>query len=362
LDRQRAANALIETYCKDNDFATYLDAATPMLGDDGKPNKVLFRDDGLHLNDKGYALWASLLKPHLAAYAETSAGWRKYEKNPVLGGNLGTCFDVSLLREGGKYRMWFSWRPKQSIALVESDDGLSWGEPMIVLGPDKASGWEDDVNRPVVIKDGGGYRMWYTGQAKGKSWIGCATSEDGKAWKRSGDKPVLSPERPWEGQAVMCPHVLFDADKKVYRMWYSGGEQYEPNAIGYATSDDGLKWAKDEKNPVFRPEPKNGWEKDRVTACQVVRQGDWYMMFYIGFADRDTAQIGLARSKDGVTDWERHPANPIIRPGKGRWDEDAVYKPYAIFDGKRWLLWYNGRRGGVEQIGVAIHEGEDLGF
>jgi hypothetical protein len=85
-------------------------------------------------------------------------------------------------------------------------------------------------------------------------------------------------------------------------------------------------------------------------------------MFYIGFADRDRAQIGLARSKDGITDWQRHPANPIIRPGKGQWDADAVYKPYAIFDGRRWLLWYNGRRGGVEQIGVAIHEGEDLGF
>jgi hypothetical protein len=26
------------------------------------------------------------------------------------------------------------------------------------------------------------------------------------------------------------------------------------------------------------------------------------------------------------------------------------------------LLWYNGRRGGVEQIGAAIHDGEDLGF
>ena len=60
--------------------------------------------------------------------------------------------------------------------------------------------------------------------------------------------------------------------------------------------------------------------------------------------------------------WKRHPANPIIRPGKDQWDHDAVYKPYAIYDGKKWLLWYNGRRGGVEQIGLAIHEGEDLGF
>ncbi len=292
--------------------------------------------------------------------AETAAGWVKYENNPVLGGELGTCFDVSLLHEGEGYRMWFSWRPKRSIALARSKDGLVWGRPAIVLGPNKRSGWEDDVNRPVLIKQGGLYRMWYTGQAKGKSWIGCATSTDGKTWKRAGDRPVLSPEKAWEKVAVMCPHVLHDG--KLYRMWYSAGEQYEPNAIGYATSKDGLTWIKHEKNPIFRPEPGNAWEKDRVTGCQVVRQGDWHVMFYIGFEDKHRARIGLARSRDGITGWQRHPTNPILRPGKGRWDADAVYKPYAILDGKRWLLWYNGRKGAVEQIGVALHEGKDLGF
>jgi predicted GH43/DUF377 family glycosyl hydrolase len=296
------------------------------------------------------------------AEADTAGGWVKYEKNPVLRGALGTCFDVSVLREGDCYRMWFSWRPRKSIALVESKDGLSWSEPVIVLGPNKATDWEEDVNRPVVLKVGDSYRMWYTGQARGKSRIGYATSADGKTWKRMSARPVLSPEQPWEKVAVMCPHVLHDEKEKRYRMWYSGGEQYEPDAIGHAVSTDGLKWTRDEKNPIFRPEPKSAWEKDRVTACQVVKQGDWFVMFYIGFRDRDHAQVGLARSKDGLSGWQRHPANPILRPGKGRWDEDAVYKPYAIFDGKRWILWYNGRRGGVEQIGAAFHDGEDLGF
>ena len=204
--------------------------------------------------------------------------------------------------------------------------------------------------------------MWYTGQARGKSWIGYATSKDGKSWKRMSDKPVLSAESPWEKVAVMCPHVMYDDKAKLYRMWYSGGEQYEPNAIGYATSADGLNWTKHENNPIFRPDPKKDWEKARVTACQVVRQGDWHIMFYIGFRDVDHAQIGIARSKDGITDWQRHSANPVIRSGKDKWDHDAVYKPYAIYDGKNWLLWYNGRRGGAEQIGLAIHEGDDLGF
>jgi predicted GH43/DUF377 family glycosyl hydrolase len=204
--------------------------------------------------------------------------------------------------------------------------------------------------------------MWYTGQARDRSWVGYATSTDGKTWKRMSDRPVLASEKPWEKVAVMCPHVIWDEPAGLYRMWYSAGEQYEPNAIGHATSPDGLTWTKHADNPVFRPDPQCPWEKHKVTACQVLRQGDWHVMFYIGFRDEDHAQIGIARSKDGLSGWQRHPANPILRPGRDKWDHDACYKPFAILGGGRWLLWYNGRRGGAEQIGLAMHEGEDLGF
>lgn len=293
---------------------------------------------------------------------ETRGGWVKHPGNPVLGGTLGTCFDVSLLRVDDTYRMYFSWRPKKSLALTESRDGVTWSEPQIVLDPEKTTGWEDDLNRPGVVRRDDGYHLWYTGQAKGKSWIGYATSADGKSWKRMSDKPVLSADAPWEKVAVMCPHVIWDTGMKCFKMWYSGGEQYEPDAIGYATSPDGLAWTKHAANPVFAADPKSPWERHKVTACQVVRHGEWYLMFYIGFFDVHRAQIGIARSRDGIGGWERHPANPIISPGVNRWDHDACYKPYAIFDGKKWLLWYNGRHGRVEQIGLATHEGEDLGF
>jgi predicted GH43/DUF377 family glycosyl hydrolase len=291
---------------------------------------------------------------------ETAAGWRKAPESPVLGGDLGTCFDISVLREGGKYRMWFSWRPRKSIALAESSDGVRWSRPVIVLGPRPGTGWEDDMNRPVVVRDGGAYRIWYTGQARGRSSIGAASSPDGRTWMRTGDRPVLSPELPWEKVAVMCPHV--ERDGSGWRMWYSGGDNFEPDAIGHATSPDGLAWTKDPANPIFRPDPASEWEKDRVTACQAIRLDGWWILFYIGFSDKDHARIGVARSRDGIRGWERHPENPILRPGAGRWDGDAVYKPYAILDGDRWLLWYNGRKGGVEQIGLAVHEGRDLGF
>jgi beta-1,2-mannobiose phosphorylase / 1,2-beta-oligomannan phosphorylase len=39
------------------------------------------------------------------APTDTTAGWVKCAKNLVLDGALGTCFDISVLKEGDTYRM-----------------------------------------------------------------------------------------------------------------------------------------------------------------------------------------------------------------------------------------------------------------
>lgn len=109
--------------------------------------------------------------------------WQKSASNPVLGGSLGTCFDVCVLEDGGLFKMWFSWRPRKSIALSESRDGVRWSEPRIVLEPESRSGWRGDVNRPCVLKDDTGYHMWFTGQTREQSYIGYAFSPDGLTWR-----------------------------------------------------------------------------------------------------------------------------------------------------------------------------------
>lgn len=65
VEKGRQANALIRDFCRQDERLQYLDAAGPMLGLDGKPRAELFQKDNLHLNEKGYELWAGLLKPHL---------------------------------------------------------------------------------------------------------------------------------------------------------------------------------------------------------------------------------------------------------------------------------------------------------
>jgi predicted GH43/DUF377 family glycosyl hydrolase len=296
---------------------------------------------------------------------ETSTGWAKFENNPVIDGKkYGTCFDITMLKEDGLYKMWLSWRPKKSIAYSESKDGVNWSEPAIVLSPAN-NDWEKDLNRSAIYKKDGVYHLWYTGQANGKSRIGYAVSKDGLKFERKSQKPVLEPESGWEKNiAVMCPHVEWDDAAAVWKMWYSGGEQYEPNAIGYATSKDGIVWEKYKNNPIFAADKNTKWEQHKVTACQILPKDNWYYMFYIGFEDEHIARIGIARSTDGVTNWERLKTNPIVSPSKNKWDASACYKPFVLYDAteKKYRLWYNGRNGNLEQIGLVIHDGEDLGF
>ena len=53
----KKANDAIRKLTRADAHLHYLDTATPMLGQDGKPMPPLFKDDGLHLNEAGYQLW-----------------------------------------------------------------------------------------------------------------------------------------------------------------------------------------------------------------------------------------------------------------------------------------------------------------
>ncbi len=59
------ANELVKKYCKQQPYLMYCDTATPMLNKKGKPKEDIFIEDGLHMNDQGYAIWNKTLLPLL---------------------------------------------------------------------------------------------------------------------------------------------------------------------------------------------------------------------------------------------------------------------------------------------------------
>jgi lysophospholipase L1-like esterase len=68
LDRVKVVNRLIREYTAGDERLIYVDTFTPILTGDGKPRADVYRQDGLHLNARGYALWASILTPILDKY------------------------------------------------------------------------------------------------------------------------------------------------------------------------------------------------------------------------------------------------------------------------------------------------------
>ena len=297
----------------------------------------------------------------------SAAGWgAPYE--PIFPKGFRVCQDAFVLKQDGVYKMWFSWADARLIAYAQSDDGLKWEYPSVVLPALTGSTWEGhEVCRPCVVFKDGRYHMWYTGKmyptefSAASSYIGYATSEDGLVWERR-PEPVLTPQEAWEGRGVTYSHVLWDEDEQLFKMWYSAGEIREADAIGYATSMDGIHWRRFGQNPILTKRDGRYFEVAKVEGSFIVRQDGYYYMFYMGVDGDSITCVGLARSKDGITNWARHPSNPIYAATDGAWDWLGVRGPSVLVEDGRVRMWYTGLDRGVRTLGLIEHSGESLAF
>lgn len=66
-DEQKIVNAAVADYLAQDKNAVNMDYTARFLKEDGTPNPELLRPDGLHMNEKGYAIWNELLRPYLIA-------------------------------------------------------------------------------------------------------------------------------------------------------------------------------------------------------------------------------------------------------------------------------------------------------
>ena len=139
---------------------------------------------------------------------------------------------------------------------------------------------------PCVLSDGDRLEMWYVSclgwsRQKGGLHYRCnirhATSEDGIAWK-SRDEACIEPEGDDE-YAVGRPWVLREGG--IYRMWYSRRGFEEPYAMGYAESNDGLRWERKDFLAGLR-RSDSGWDSEMVCYPCVADVGGRRRLFYNG--------------------------------------------------------------------------------
>ena len=291
---------------------------------------------------------------HCYDFPAENRGWKKYSSRPVYGNkNTGNVFDPYCFVYDDKIWMVVSARKNHVIDLLSSDDGIHWNQVRTLIKGVKKT-WEKIVNRACIIPVGDEWHLFYTGQCGSRSAIGHIVSNDIMRFERpSGNQPVLVPTMPVEGVSVMNPCVVWNEKKQIFQMWYSGGEQYEPDVILYAESRDGNVWKKYEK-PVLEKLSDHPWEQCKIGGCDVKLKSDGtYEMYYIGYQNLDVARICYATSVDGLH-WDRADDNLLIAPSKEYFDSDAVYKPAVVEYNNQQMMWYNGRKEVEEYIGLAI--------
>ena len=175
--------------------------------------------------------------------------------------------DPSLAKVGSTYVMWYSGTPEDggpsAIFIATSTNGTTWtrgngGAPVLQGTP--LSFDQDGVFGPDVVYDPADpttpYRMWYSGRGGVFGAIGYATSTDGISWVKYpgvGQLPLAvlthGPAGSADSFSAADPSVLKDGS--TWKMWYTGDDSSKKR-VAYATSTDGITWAKGGK--VIAPE------------------------------------------------------------------------------------------------------------
>lgn len=206
--------------------------------------------------------------------------------------------------------------------------------------------WDSSrTTSPVVLYDYDAkiYKMWYVGiganDAQHRSGIGYATSTDGVQWTPKND-PVLFAQDDWETAGFRSVHVAKDSNR--YYMWYSAEDSGGKQRIGYATSGDGTHWSKSANNPVLGYGDNGAWDERTVEQPFVLRTGEMWRMWYTGTNGAGTANIGYATSGDGIH-WAKASNNPVFS-GQKTWDTSGVSGAFVAtqYDGQLYELWFAG--------------------
>ncbi|MCS6802163.1 MAG: glycosyl hydrolase [Chloroflexota bacterium] len=316
-----------------------------------------------------------------------------------------------VLREGGRFRMWYYGRernfpggaiegggdgiPMGRTGLAESSDGIHFvrvagpGHRGAVLDPSGVPGRFDSwqVGGTDVTRVGDLYSLYFMGAWDGATMveghlrkgfplrIGLARSTDGLHFERV-DGPyagaVLTNGAPgeWDEWFVGWPRILA-LPGGGWRMYYHGAGPTHPRAAGIAESADGVHW---EKRGVVLAPTGNSDDFDcrAISTRHVIPWQGGYLMAYeaLPAESRGSYRIGIATSPDGLR-WERL-RGPLtlgcvldVGPA-GTWDSLAIGTPYLVPDGAGLLMYYVGfgprptARGVGGSIGLARCDGRDL--
>jgi predicted GH43/DUF377 family glycosyl hydrolase len=314
-----------------------------------------------------------------AITATGGIAWFKDPQNPVVSGGGGTgyvhAFNPCVIKnaDSARFEMWYnraasnSSEPPWLVGYATSPDGTHWTQRLAPVMSPTASTWDAyTIAVPVVIRENGTYKMWYSSYLNSTSpgYIGYATSPDGINWTKYAGNPIFGPgTAAWEqGGPDACSVMPVQGG---YKIWYDAYDtSWLQSQIGYATSVDGIVWVRDTvRNPILPLGSTGLWDGatigvPRVLRIPIVNSSDVYFMWFAGTRSDGRSKSGLAMSPDGITNWTKSPRNPVLSPTVGAWDgTDATITSVMLYRDSL-HAWYDGgtrpASSNLWQIGHAV--------
>lgn len=191
--------------------------------------------------------------------------------------------------------------------------------------------------RGFILHEDGMYKMWFTGYNGSDTvpkYLGYATSDDGIKWTRFPKNPIFNEK--WTEDMFVTKY-----EGKYYM--YAEGRNDVAHML---TSNDGIKWQEqgDLKILTSKGETIPG---PYGTPSVWIENGKWYL-----FYERNDAGIWLAVSDDHIT-WKNIQDEPVLSLGPATYDKGAVAANQVIkFEDKYYMFYHGSSNYGWSQPGV----------
>jgi predicted GH43/DUF377 family glycosyl hydrolase len=189
------------------------------------------------------------------------------------------------------------------------------------------------------------------------SFVNIAVSENGgKTFERMADFPLIGYN---EIDPYLVASCWILREERIWRMWYTSGVKWvmENNRpkhyyhIKYAESIDGINW---ERRGIVCIDFKNKDEYAITRPC-VYKKKNIYKMWYSYRGEK--YRIGYAESEDGIK-WTRMDERAGIDVSPTGWDSEMIeYACVFVYKNKEYMF-YNGNNYGETGIGYAVWEEE----
>ncbi len=184
-------------------------------------------------------------------------------------------------------------------------------------------------------------------------FTGLAESDDGgETFRRVSEVPVLDR---CDGEMTVRTATFVQLEDGLYKAWYIAGsrtimlhgKQVPTYSLHYAESADGVSWPRGRE--IMRPVEPYEFGFGRPV---IRRTGAGYEMWYSIRRTDVSYLIGYATSTDGVA-WARHDEYGMNTAEPGAWDDEMVAFPGVIDTPHGTLMFYNGNGFGRTGFGVA---------